>query len=403
MRRTTRWVVAGAALALLAPATAALAATHPMSTPHPTSTPVPFAHPGVLVDRGQLDLARQKVAAGTQPWKSAYAELRASSYASLSWHPHPRGSVDCGSNSNPDHGCTDERDDATAAYTDALVWYVSHDQRYAAKAIQILDAWPPVLKKHTNSNAKLQAGWAGATFARAAELVRYSGAGWSAAAATRFGTMLRTVFVPLLIGGAPGANGNWELIDIDALTGMAVYLDDHTTFGKALDLWRKRVPAYIYLKSDGPTPVPPPGSGHMSRSDLVSYWQGQSMFVDGLAQETCRDFGHTGWGLDAAVHAAETARVQGVDLYGEQATRLVAGFEFHAKYDLGAKPPSSLCHGKLHRGLGPVLEVAYNEFHNRLGMSLPNTAALLAKTRPQGTDGHFIAWETLTFAGAAGP
>ena len=47
---------------------------------------------------------------------------------------------------------------------------------------------------------------------------------------------------------------------------------------------------------------------------------------------------------------------------------------------------------------GPVLEVAYNEYHNRLGMSLPNTAALLTKTRPENTDWHFIAWETLTFA-----
>jgi hypothetical protein len=397
MRRTTRWVVACATLALLTPATVALAASRP------APPPVPFVHPGVLVGQAQLDLARQKVAAGVAPWRAAYAQLRASSYASLSWRPKPRATVECGSNSNPDRGCTDERDDAVAAYTDALVWYVSRDQRYAAKAIQILDAWPPVLKQHTNSNAKLQAGWAGATFARAAELVRYSGAGWSAAAATRFGTMLRTVFVPLLIDGAPGANGNWELIDVDALSGMAVYLDDHTTFAKALALWRARVPAYVYLKSDGPTPVPPPGSGHMSKSDLVAYWQGQSTFVDGLAQETCRDFGHTGWGLEAAVHTAETARLQGVDLYGEQATRLVAGYEFHARYDLGATPPSSLCHGKLHRGLGPVLEVAYDELHNRLGMAMPNTAALLAKTRPQGTDGHFVAWETLTFAGAAGP
>ena len=148
--------------------------------------------PEVLVSQHGLDVVRLKVSAGTEPWKSAYAQVRDSSYASLSWRPQPRSSVDCGSNSNPDRGCTDEHMDGVAAYTQALIWYLTGDRRSAAKAIQILNAWPPVLKKHTNSNAKLQAGWAGATFARAAELVRYSGAGWSAAAATRFGTMLRT-------------------------------------------------------------------------------------------------------------------------------------------------------------------------------------------------------------------
>jgi hypothetical protein len=391
MRRTTVWVCAVVTATLLVPAAGASAAR--LATP----SPAPFVHPGVLVSQAGLDLVKQKVAAGLEPWKSAYADLRHSSYASLSWRPQPRASVDCGSNSNPDRGCTDERDDALAAYTHALIWYVSHDQRSAAKAIQILNAWPPVLRKHTNDNAKLQAGWAGSVFARAAELIRYSGAGWPAASVAKFAGMLRTVYLPLLITGAPNSNGNWELIMIDALTSIAVFLDDHATFGKALTMWRKRVPAYIYLKSDGPRPVSPPGN-MMSQREVVSFWQGQSTFVDGLAQETCRDFGHTGWGFDAAVHTAETARLQGIDLYGEQRERIVKGLELHAFYDLGARAPSWLCHGRLHRDLGPILEVAYNEYHNRLGMSLPNVAKLLAQTRPQGTDWHFIAWETLTFA-----
>src|SRR5262249_3735707 len=275
MRRTPIWVAAVVTATLLVP-TAAASAGQRAAPPPP-----PFVHPGVLVSQAGLDLVKQKVAAGLEPWKSAYADLRRSSYASPSWRPNPRASVDCGSTSNPDRGCTDERDDALAAYTHALIWYVSRDQRSAAKAIQILNAWPPVLRKHTNDNAKLQAGWAGSVFARAAELVRYSGAGWSPTAAAEFGSMLRTVFLPLLADGAPSANGNWELIIIDALTSMAVFLDDHPTFTKALGMWRKRVPAYIYLKSDGPRPVSPPGST-MSRQEVVSYWQGQSNFVDGL-------------------------------------------------------------------------------------------------------------------------
>ena len=98
------------------------------------------------------------------------------------------------------------------------------------------------------------------------------------------------------------------------------------------------------------------------------------------------------------MQTAETARIQGVDLYGEQRLRITAALEFHAKYDLGASAPSWLCHGRLHRGLGPVLEVAYNEYHNRLGMSLPNLEKLVLKVRPEDTEGHFVAWETLTHA-----
>src|SRR6185295_17401909 len=113
-----------------------------------------------------------------------------------------------------------------------------------------------------------------------------------------------------------GANGNWELIMVDALMGAGVFLDDKAIFNRAVSLWRGRVPAYMYVKSDGPTPKSPPGRTKRGEA-LIKYWQGQSTFVDGLAQETCRDFGHTFYGLAAMVNAAETARQQGVDLYGE--------------------------------------------------------------------------------------
>ena len=126
-----------------------------------------FVHPGVVVGAAQLDFVRGRVQAGAQPWAGAYADLRASPYASLSRTAKPRADVECGSSSNPDNGCTDERTDALAAYADALVWYLSRDARYATKAIELLDAWSATLKTHTNSNAPLQTGWAGAGWARA--------------------------------------------------------------------------------------------------------------------------------------------------------------------------------------------------------------------------------------------
>ncbi|MFM9597856.1 alginate lyase family protein, partial [Streptomyces scabiei] len=79
-------------------------------------------------------------------------------------------------------------------------------------------------------------------------------------------------------------------------------------------------------------PVPPPGENKTTTAALVSYWYNQSTFVDGLSQETCRDLGHVQYGLAAMINAAETARVQGVDLFTLERDRIAAGLEYHADF-----------------------------------------------------------------------
>ncbi|WP_433441018.1 alginate lyase family protein [Nonomuraea sp. CA-141351] len=361
--------------------------------------PAAFTHPGVLVSRGQLDFVRSKVNAGAQPWKGAYDQMIASSLASLSRTPKPRAVVECGSYSNPNYGCTDERQDALAAYTDALAWYITRDSRYAEKAIQIMDAWSAVITDHTNSNAPLQTGWAGSSWPRAAEIIRYTYTGWSSAGVNRFATMLRNVYLPEVINGSLRTNGNWELSMMDAAIGIAVFLEDKTAYDKAVSTFRARVPAYVYLTGDGAFPKGPAGSGIDTRAEVVDYWQGQDTFVDGLSQETCRDFTHTGYGLAAIAHIAETARIQGQDLYPEIADRLRHALGLHAKYQLGTAVPSWLCGGSLTLGLGPVTEVGFNALHNRMGIAMTNTQTLTEQQRPAGTNNLFVAWETLTHAG----
>ena len=160
-----------------------------VATPAPAA-PATFTHPGVLVSRPQLDFVKAKVNAGAQPWKAAYDQATGSAYASLSRTPKPRSIVECGPYSNPNNGCTDEREDAIAAYTDALVWYISGDARYAEKAIALMDAWSATITNHTNSNAPLQTGWAGSSWPKAAEIIKYTYTGtWTNSA--RFATMLR--------------------------------------------------------------------------------------------------------------------------------------------------------------------------------------------------------------------
>ncbi|NUK03284.1 alginate lyase family protein [Streptomyces lunaelactis] len=360
------------------------------------AAPMNFTHPGVLVSRPQLDFVKAKVQAGAQPWKGAYDQMLGSKYASLTRTAKPRAIVECGSYSNPNNGCTDEREDAIAAYTLSLAWYISGDSRYATKSIEIMDAWSAVIKDHTNSNAPLQTGWAGSSWPRAAEIVKYTYSSWPNSG--RFGTMLRNVYLPKVINGSH-SNGNWELSMVEAAIGIAVFLEDRGAYDKAVTKFRGRVPAYIYVTSDGSLPKTAPGSGLDTRDEIIGYWQGQSTFMNGLSQETCRDLTHTGYGLSAISHIAETSRIQGQDLYPEVAERLRHALGLHAKYQLGEPVPGNLCNGSLKDKLGPITEVGFNALHNRMGIGMTNTQRLTEQQRPAGSNNLFVAWETLTHAG----
>ncbi len=353
--------------------------------------PAGFIHPGVLLNRAQLDEIKKRVAAGTEPQKSAFEKLKASPLGALDYTPHPRETVECGSRSNPDLGCKAEQADSEAAYAQALLWYISGNVVYAKNAIRIMNAWSGTLKGgHTNANGPVQASWTGDVWPRAAEIIRYLYKGWPDGEIARFQNMLTTQYLPSLIHGTC-ENGNKELTMSEALINIGVFNDNRAAFEHGIKMWRGRAPAYIYLKSDGPKPVEPPGCG-------PALWGNKGFtpeFVEGLLQETARDSGHANLALSAMVDAAETARQQGVDLYAEQGERIMAALEYQAQYlpPNSAKPPENL-----EFNVHPTWEIAYNHFHDRLGKSLPKMAAVLPGIRPTGVN-HHMNWETLTHAG----
>jgi hypothetical protein len=400
-------LAAGAALVLSACGAGATASASRAPAPLPSvpaarpTRSAPFVHPGILVNAAMLGFVRAKIAARQEPWTSALAAAQASRFGRLDYAPHPRAIVDCGSYSKPDNGCSDEKNDALAAYTHALLWAYTGSAASARKSIEIMNAWAAVLKDHTNRNAPLQAAWAAELFPRAAEIIRHTDAGWAAADVARFGELLRGVYLPKVENGS-ASNGNWEISMIEAALNIAVFDDDRAGFDRAVHMWRERAPAYIYLTSDGPAPVPPP-RGNARSGSLTKYWYDQAALSDGLAQETCRDLHHVQFGLAGLINTAETAFIQGVDLYAEQDQRLRAGLEFHARYLNGAAVPAELCGGSLQdRTPSPTWEIAFNHFANRRGEPLPESERLLAKIRPTATD-HHMAWETLTHAGVGWP
>jgi hypothetical protein len=362
-----------------------------------------FQHPGVLVSKGQLDTVRKRVDAGKQPWLKAFLDMRDSKYGSYKYQAKPYASVDCpggDKSAKPVHGCVEEREDAIAAYTQALLFGITGKQEHAVKAREIMDAWSAKVKGHTEEDAGLQTAWAGSTWSRAAELVRYTpGAGWPADRVQRFRTMLRTAYLPEVTKKVPDFNGNWDLAMTDAAIGIAVFLDDHQAFDDALERFRQRVPAYFYLQKDGHVPLTPVGSTVDTPQKMTTYWFGQQRYMDGVAQETCRNFKHVGYSLAATAHIAETAWHQGVDLYRDVKDRLKAALDFHSRYQMGEAAPAWLCGGKVDRNMGPDVEVALNHLENRMDVHVPAAHKLVEQTRPAGTDDLFVSWETLTHAG----
>lgn len=364
------------------------------------AAPATFAHPGALVSRSQLDFVRGQVNAGQEPWASAYKQMISSKYGDLNRQAKPRATVECGSYSDPNNGCTDEREDAIAAYTMALAWYITQDSRYANKAISYFDAWSGTIKTHTNSNAPLQTGWAGASWPRAAEIIRYTYSGWSSSSITKFSDMLRNVYLPQTVNGS-NSNGNWELVMLEAALGISIFLEDRASYDKVYNKFLGRVPAYVYLTTDGAYPKAAPGSGLDTKDKVVSYWQQQSTFPEnGIAQETCRDFVHTGYGIASIAAVLETLRIQGNDLYGtDLGERLRYALGFHSRYEVGAEAvPSWLCGGSLNKGLGPITEIGFNALNTRRGVAMTNTQTLTERQRPAAGNNLFVAWQTLTHA-----
>jgi hypothetical protein len=340
-----------------------------------------FIHPGISVNKAELDLIKSRVAQGIQPQAGAFSAAQASTVGSLTYTPHPWQTVNCGQSSNPDFGCTDEKNDSAAAYTQALLWYITGNTTYAQNAVKIMNAWSSTLTGgHTNANAQLESAWTGGLWPRAAEIIANTYSGWASSDITKFKNMLVTQYMPYVNEGCN--NGNWEESELEAKMNMAVFLDDHTSFNQAVTAWRHRTPALFYLTTDGALPLT---SGSCSRASWYT-----TTYHNGQEQETCRDSGHMQYGVASCLNSAMTARQQGVDLFGEQATRLTTGMEYNTAILNGGTPPCSTAPGPY----SGTWIIGYNYYHNVLGYNMPQSAQ--ANTNAPNTADHMMVWERLT-------
>ena len=357
---------AGLILAILP----AFAATIPLSQAQaePSAAPA-FVHPGLLHTRADLDRIRQRLAAGDEPWKSGFERLRADGPSRANWKL--RGPFDAVNREfGGGRGNNEMIADGNAAYQNALLWALTGDEAHARKAVEILDAWSGALKRMDGHDVQLSAGLNGFKFVNAAELIRHTYPAWSAERVARCQRMLRDVIYPPLKDFAPFANGNWDGACMKTVLAIGVFCDDRAMFDSAVDYFRR-------------------GAGNGRLTHYVINPAGQ-------CQESGRDQQHAQLGLGLLAETCEIAWSQGIDLYAEADHRLLQGFEYAARYNLGEEVPfvatvdvtGKYRHKRISdegRGaLRPIYEMVWNHYERRAGVPAPFTRRAAEKIRPEG-------------------
>ena len=298
---------------------------------------------------------KAKVAAGQAPWVTAWSNLCAESYSSLAFEPRPVAHVIRGSYGRPSIGDRELSSSANAAYSHALQWVVTGDPAHAQKAIEILNAWSSILWDFQDNDAKLLAGWTGHAFCNAAEILRYTGAGWKEEDVTQFERMLLTVYYPLLKDFFPEANGNWDAAIMDTMLCLGIFCDDRALFERAVN---------HFLRGGG-------------NAGITRY-----VYPSGQCEESTRDQSHTQLGLGELAQACQVAWNQGVDLYGAADSRLALGMEYTAKYMLGEEVPACGVISAQGRGrFSDIYEGVWQHYHFVKGLDMPFTARAVEKTR----------------------
>jgi hypothetical protein len=348
-----------------------------------TAQATKFVHPGGLHTLVDLERVKARVAAGDRPWIDSWNALIKDRKAQLSYEPAPRANM----------GASRQRAaaDAVAAYLNAVRGYVSGDVAYTDQAIRICNQWSGAVNQ-VPSGAD-QPGLNGIytyQFAVVGEMLRiHVGTRWKQEDFDRFKKMMRTYLYPPCHDFLVRHNGacishywaNWDAANIAAIGAMGVLCDDRALFDEAVE----------YFKN---------GAGNGSIKHAVHVVHPGNL---GQWQETGRDQEHNVLGIGLLGAFCEIARNQGLDLYGYNNNRLLAGAEYVAAYNMWKPVPYAFYNncdnvnhywasrsqrGRLQR---PIWEQLYNHYVVRQGLHAPNLTAMAALNRPEGFthDDHF--------------
>ncbi|SIT46446.1 LamG domain protein jellyroll fold domain protein [Paraburkholderia ribeironis] len=348
-----------------------------------------FVHPGLLHTQADFDRMAQKVAAQASPWYDGWQVLIANGYTNLSRSPRPQVEVDRGGSGPQNYPLLYA--DIAAAYGCALRWKISGDTVYADKAVQIMNAWSSTLQRlGGDSNVDLAAGIYGYEFANAGEIMR-SYPGWAAADFAAFQSMMINIFYPINVDFLNRHNNtdithywaNWDLCNMASIMAIGVLCDDHRLFDQA---------ANYFID----------GAGNGAIAQAVYYLHPGYL---GQWQETGRDQGHNTLGIALGGAICEMAWNQGIDLYGYDNNRFLAGAEYVAKANLVQPDGTFLTvpyvtytnvdvtqpgFSTASQGtIRPCWALVYNHYVNRKGLAAPWSTKFAQAIQPEGGGGNY--------------
>ena len=344
--------------------------------------PKPFVHPGIAHTAADFEFVKGKIDAEEKLWLDTFARVQRSWHGRLAWKADPQAHVERGVRNSPNIGASDFIRDGRSAYTHSLLWVFTENEDHAKKAAEILNAWSSELETISNHDAQLLVGMAGQLYCNAAEILKHRWDGWSDKDQEQFRDMLTKAFYPVIEGFYPSANGNWDASMLQTMIAMGIFLDDRAMFDRAVNYYRS-------------------GEGNGAITNYFNEF--------GECQESGRDQGHTQMGLEFLANTCEFAWNQGVDLYGEADNRLLLGFEYTARYNLGYDVPYKPYQSFEKRynykrisdddrgDLRPMFEKVVNHYHGRKGLDAPFSLRAVAATRPEAISAAMLPWGTLMY------
>ncbi|NII81193.1 alginate lyase family protein [Pedobacter sp. SG908] len=275
--------------------------------------PKPFTHPGLLHSISDLQRMKDMVAIGREPWKSAFEKFKSHPWSSASCEPHAVQHVERSLLIGAGKNIGNLEKDVCAAYQNAIMWNITGDEAHAKTAIKIINAWSDTFKVFDGTDVELGAGLNVFKMASAAEIMRATYPKWKQDDIEKCKVMFRDVFYPPIQYFALWAHGNWDLACMKGMMAIAVFNDDHEMFDRAVDFYYKG-----------------PGNG-----SLLHYVVNE----DGQCQESGRDQPHCMLGIGHLAEMCEIGWNQGMDMYSFAQNRLLKGFEYTARYNLGEDVP----------------------------------------------------------------
>ena len=335
-----------------------------------------FIHPGILHTKESLHRIKSYVKHKVAPAYQSYLLLQADSCASSGYRLQGPFEVIARLGIN---GYTKRpsEDDHKAAYLNALMWVITGDEAHARKSVEVLNAYSRTLKLigPNDNDDPLCASLQGSMLANAAELIRYTYEKVSQKDVANWEHMFRSVFIPVLdtfFQAKPYTNGNWGAAATKAYMAFGIFLEDLSLYNQAVD--------FYYNGNDNGT-------------------IGNYIGDNGQCQESGRDQDHVMFGLGNMAEACEIGYNQGDEkMYAALNNRLLSGYEYTARYNLGESVPFTVWKdvtgrysdwkviSEKERGIfRPIYEIAYNHYVTRKGLDMPFTRRVLSKISVEGT------------------